>query len=123
MSGTRTISRIASRDCNPPRIGRENGGPRPDRERETPQAKPTVADDLLLSGMENAVASGWQGDATAENGQAANLDSGSAEGRYRAENFFHPHRLHAGQWKGRVRLSSRYPRCAANHPYQGKSTF
>ncbi len=43
-----------------------------------PLAKHTA--DLSLLDMENIVPSGWMGDATAENGEAAHLDTGNSEG-------------------------------------------
>ena len=43
----------------------------------------TPSGDLQISDMEDVVFSGWQGDATADNGEAARLDAGNTDGCYK----------------------------------------
>ena len=45
----------------------------------------TPAGELYLSDMENVVFSGWQGDAVADNGEAASLDAGNTDGCYKPQ--------------------------------------
>jgi len=57
----------AQPEAAPPKAGNFSAGPK-------------KAGDLSLLAMENMVPSGWMGDATAERGSAANLDTGNTQG-------------------------------------------